>query len=556
MSLGHFLIEQLNLYGVDHIFGIPGDYTLNFINEIEKNQHVEYVGVSREDSAGYAADSYARVKGCGAVCVTYSVGAMNVINAIAGAYAERSPVVIITGKPSQEDLITNPNKHHTINNDLTQKEIFSKITCYAITLDSTDIRQNMLMIHTALECMKYNSRPIYIEFSNKDIIRPITRQQYAQVVDFITPPPVASYMTDIEQTITLMLNIMQNAKNRILIVGHEIFRLSLEDDILNLINKCNIPIFTTILGKSTINEYETLSLGCVSQLCSNKKVLNAIHQSDCIISIGMTNTDVDAFTFTPHISINMDEGVTINGKQLATPEFPKMVKRFCEIFRNIIPRQDDKIIENWFSLIGKDKSGMWLPKVDDVPNTLTLEYVFDIIGQKINNDHIVISDIGESLFGMIDIPVEHGQFLSMAYYTSMGFSIPGALGIKYAKPHKRPIIIVGDGSFQMCSTEISSFVKYDMNPIIIILNNKGYSTERAIMDGNFNDIHNWQYEKITSLMCGGTGVYINSPIQFKSNIDTALNENDTLFVFNVQIKQQDMTPAMKMIAEKMCKENL
>jgi len=555
MTLGKFLIDQLHDFGADHIFGLPGDYTLNFLREVENDPNTTYVGVSREDSAGYAADAYARMRGCGACCVTYSVGGMNVMNPVAGAFAERSPVVVIAGIPNVEDVEANPYKHHTIDTEETQKNIFDNVVCNSVSLDSDDIVENMGRINYALQSMRYYSRPVYIEFSNKDIIREVTQLDldvYVGLKDdlYSTTEYNDRWTTDVVRG-HVMNRMFREASNRVLILGHEIFRTSLEYLVIDFARKLNIPVFTTILGKSTINESDPIAMGAVSQLTSGPAVPKAISESDCIVTMGMNNTDVDGFTFTPHFSVSMSEGVEIMGEQEGMPDFRDMVTEFCDWFGDVEP-QSESVMNKWRDLTYKNykyKSGSF-------PNTLTLEYVFDTIGQNIEDEHIVISDIGESLFGMIDVPVSHGQFLCMAYYTSMSFSTPAAIGVKFAKPAARPIIIVGDGAFQMTGSEFSSHIRYGLNTIVIILNNKGYSTERAIMDGKFNDIHNWHYEKIVDLMDGGVGKLIDTPVGFGHFLNEAIEDKDQSYVMNVQISPSDMSPVMRSIAQKMCRDQL
>jgi indolepyruvate decarboxylase len=138
----------------------------------------------------------------------------------------------------------------------------------------------------------------------------------------------------------------------------------------------------------------------------------------------------------------------------------------------------------------------------------------------------------------------------------MSFSIPGAVGVKFARPEKRPIIIVGDGAFQMTGSEFCSHIRYGLNTIVIILNNRGYSTERAILDGKFNDIHNWKYEKIVDLMNGGVGKYVTGREEFSYIFNEALEDENQSWVLNVQISPSDMSPVMRSIAEKMCQQAL
>ena len=576
MNLGHFLIEQLKLYGAGHIFGIPGDYTLNFMREIEEHSDMEYVGVSREDSAGYAADAYGRLRGCGVVCVTYSVGAMNIMNSVAGAYAERSPVVILVGKPSSDDLLVNPNRHHTINNANTQRDIFKNITTNTYSLDSEDMFFNMSMIHLALNKMRKHSRPIYIEFSNKDIVRSVDEylKKFQTVYGDDVPSKIfPAYVKDSNNVIVKdtpfskkcksinlpydNLNKFKSASNRVLIIGHEVFRNSLEDHILNFAKKFNIPIFTTLLGKSTISEFSRNSIGCVSGLFSDSSVIDEIKKSDCIVTIGMVNTDIESFDFAADISINMDDGIMFENKHVktlksTTSSFYEMVRSFL-VYLDDSEIQSDNSISRWTNIVDTSKLSF---KSHDMTNPTKLEYVFDTIGELISEDHIVISDIGESLFGIIDVPMRKGQFLCMAYYTSMSFSVPAAVGVKYAKPHKRPIVIVGDGAFQMTGSEFSSHIRNELNTVILILNNRGYSTEKAIMEGEFNDIHNWRYDKITDLMDGGVGMYISDSSQFRNALETALDDVSQSYVLNIEIAPDDQSIAMKNIIETLCKDNL
>lgn len=549
MTLGQFLIKELRKYGANHVFGIPGDYTLNFIKDVENDDETEWVGMSREDSVGYAADAYARLNGCGVACVTYSVGGMNVMNPVAGAFAERSPVVVLTGKPNPEDLEAFPYKHHTIDDEYTQKNIFDNVVCCTATLGGEgDILTDMGRISYSLQMMKYYSRPIYIEFSNKSIMQEITDEDIRAFYGY-NPPLFDKKSREAPDAIFEEISrSFINAENRVIILGHEMFRTNLEHIVTEFADKLNIPVFTTVLGKSTINEYHPISMGCVSQLMSSEEIMEELGKSDYIITMGMSNTDVDGFIFTPNFSINMNDGVSINGEGVGYPDFRDTVTQFCKKFGEFTVPQDRNLLNTWRDIRP--------PKQVEKPKGITLEYIFDSVGKGLRDNHIVISDIGESLFGMVDVPVRHGQFMCMAYYTSMSFSVPGAVGAKFAKPDKRPIVIVGDGAFQMTGSEFCSHVRYGVNSIIIILNNRGYSTERAIMEGDFNDVHNWQYEKITDLMNGGRGYWSGTVEGFDWMFKKALGDEDDSYVLNVQIDPSDQSDVMKSIAHKMCQKSL
>ena len=118
--------------------------------------------------------------------------------------------------------------------------------------------------------------------------------------------------------------------------------------------------------------------------------------------------------------------------------------------------------------------------------------MFNKLASFITDNKIVIADVGDCLFGALELVIPRDtEFLAPAFYTSMGFAIPACIGAQLANPKLRPLVIVGDGAFQMTGMEISSAVRYNLNPIVIVLNNGGYGTERRLLDGPFNDLQPW-----------------------------------------------------------------
>ncbi len=165
----------------------------------------------------------------------------------------------------------------------------------------------------------------------------------------------------------------------------------------------------------------------------------------------------------------------------------------------------------------------------------------------ITKDMVVITDVGDSMFGAVDMMIGHANaFISPAYYASMGMAIPASLGVCLAKPEMRPIVLVGDGSFQMSVSEISTLVRRKLKPIIFVLNNRGYTTERFIMDGKFNDVRNWNYH-CANMLFGGEGRIAETEEELESAIEFALKGKETC-VINVVVGQSDITPALCRVA--------
>jgi indolepyruvate decarboxylase len=259
----------------------------------------------------------------------------------------------------------------------------------------------------------------------------------------------------------------------------------------------------------------------------------------------------------------MDDGLVLKGGKTyqhtdfrnvnnSHNEFSTSVRLLIDLMKDNFSIQSKVNLNSWYDVVGRDYNGIWKLPVREEREELTLEHVFDKVTSSVDNRHILLADIGESLFGMIDKPMRQGRFISLAYYTSMSFSIPGALGVKFAKPGVRPIILIGDGAFQMSGSEFSSHVFHNLNSIVLILNNHGYSTERAIMEGSFNDINNWNYEHITMMVNGGISEYVITPDRFDRVLEDAIADENNSYVFNLDISKEDMSSTMKkMIA--MCK---
>jgi len=185
---------------------------------------------------------------------------------------------------------------------------------------------------------------------------------------------------------------------------------------------------------------------------------------------------------------------------------------------------------------------------------VTLRGLFRHLDQQLGQTTLVIADVGESLFAAADLHVHRRfEFLSPAYYTSMGFAVPASIGASFADPTLRPIVLVGDGAFQMTGSELSTAVRYKQTPIVIVLNNRGYSTEREILEGPFNDLHDWHYERICDLIGGGIGIVIRTQQQFEQTLAKALANSGQMYVLNVLLDPADRSPGMIRLAHRLAK---
>lgn len=540
MLVSNFLIERLENAGVKHVFGLPGDYVLEFYKALWDNDKIEVINNTDENHSGFAADAYARVNGIGCVVVTYSVGAAKVINAVQCAYAERSPLIVISGAPGMSERNEGLLLHHMVGSFNSQKKMFEHITCASVVLD--DPTTAGYQIDRALEALKHYKRPIYIELPRDIAKKSISYDVYKQG----TPVAPETDPENLQEALKEVLDWLGEAKQPAILAGVELARYDLGERLIRFAEKMDIPVATTLLSKSVVNERHPLFAGIYSGASSNEITRQIVEGSDCLLMFGVMLTDM-ALCFRPAkfqkrqvVSASV-EGLKIRNHTFTDIQFDD----FCNaLFKLEVPKKVLPVLPP-----PKEKA-VFEPKPD---TKMTTGRLFQKIDSILNKNMAIVADIGDSLFGAADLTVHHrNHFLSPAFYTSMGSAIPGALGVQVAMPSVRPIVIVGDGAFQMSFTELSTIIRRKLNPIVFVLNNDGFTTERFLIDGGFNDIHAWDYHAVSALLKGGQGWCVETEQQLEDAVREAL-DNKELSVINVKVDRKDVSQGLKRITEVLSK---
>jgi indolepyruvate decarboxylase len=183
---------------------------------------------------------------------------------------------------------------------------------------------------------------------------------------------------------------------------------------------------------------------------------------------------------------------------------------------------------------------------------VTSRRLFGRLNAMMNEKLTVIADVGDSLFGAADLSMSRRtEFLGPAYYTSMGFAVPAALGAGMAAPESRALVIVGDGAFQMTGMELSTIARYRLNPIVVVLNNHGYTTERFLLEGSFNDIHEWAFHKIPAVLGSGMGWEVRTEVELDAAIEAAILNTGSFSLLNVHLDPYDRSPALERLANRL-----
>jgi indolepyruvate decarboxylase len=538
-TVGRYLIDRLHGLGVEHIFGIPGDYVLTLYKMIEASP-IRLVGVTREDNAGFAADAYARLHGLGCVCVTYCAGGLSLCNSIAGAYAEKSPVIVLSGSPGLSERARNPLLHHKVKGFETQFEVFEKITVASAVLD--DPLNAFNEIDRVLEAALRYKRPVYLEIPRDQV-------QAQQLSPHRPPAGLPPSDPDaLREALDEAAAMLSAARRPMILADVEIHRFGLQDDLLALAEETGMPIATTILGKSVISEGHPLFVGIYEGAMGREEVTRRVEEADCLLMLGCFLTDINLGIFTAKLDTARcidatSEDLRIRHHHYSDVRLDDFIRglrrRELKLARTQVPPRRDTVRPTWTAQ-------------PDAPATSSR--LFARLNTMIDDKMTVIADIGDSLFGAADLSMSRRtEFLGPAYYTSMGFAVPAALGAGMAAPESRALVIVGDGAFQMTGMELSSIARYGLNPIVVVLNNHGYTTERFLLEGPFNDIYEWAFHKIPEVLGTGRGWEVRTESELDAALKAAEANTASFSLINVHLDPYDRSPALERLANKLSK---
>ncbi len=538
-TIGEYLLRKLKSYDIDHIFGIAGDYIVQFFDMIEQSP-IQHIGTTREETAGYAADAYARTKGMGAACVTYGVGGLSMINAVTAAYAEKSPLVVISGSPGVKERTADALLHHKGRDFYTQQRIYDEITVASALLDEPFTAFNE--IDRVLDTVYWHKRPGYIELP-RDMVstqgavnqRPSTGGHHSD------PKTLDAALTD-------AVAFINQSENSVILAGAEIHRFGYQDKLLRLVETRQFPVATTLLGKSVMPEAHPLYLGIYGGATARDEVTMLVESSDCVIVCGAFMTDVNFGTYKSNLERSRCVYATSDRISVGYSTYEDVtLEDFMDgLHTSKLHKRGDIDLE-WVLTVPEP-----FEMVPDQP--LTVRRLFQQLNLLLQKDMTVIPDVGDGLWAAADLRLpEHTEFISLAYYTSMGFAVPAAIGAQLGKPSSRPLVIVGDGAFQMTGTELSTTIRYGLNPIILVLNNSGYGTLRPFIEGSFNDIENWHYARLPELLGTGRGFVVHTEGEFDSAMKIALAETQHYVLIEVKLDKSDMSRALTRLAEQVSK---
>ncbi|KAG8670632.1 hypothetical protein FPOAC2_10009 [Fusarium poae] len=559
IPLGAYLFTRLKQLGIGSVFGVPGDYNLKLLDYI-KPAGLHWIGNCNELNAAYAADGYSRMHTLGVVITTFGVGELSAINAIAGAYAERAPVLHIVGAPSRATQSARLNVHHTFLDGEYKRfaAMHAHVTAAQVCL--TDIMSAAERIDWIIEQAMVYQRPVYLQIPDDVVQLPISTSNF-DVRGVISPSPVA---TEVDTgSIDKILDRIYSAQKPLILVDGESRNMNVVSEVSELINITGWPTWTSAFGKGLVNEELTNVHGVYLANCGDKMASEYFKGSDLILFFGphMSNINTGIFTAIPDedatVSFSLDQ-IKIS-KRVIRDQPPRAFIQ--NLLSKIDPSRLAKIDAPTF--LGKSHPGELEPS-----GQLTQELFYPYINSMFRRGDTILTETGTAAEGGKVLKLPQGsRFFTAVTWLSIGYMLPATLGVALARRDKtshdkdteRTILFIGDGSLQMTAQEISVMVKERLNIVIFVINNNGYTIERAIhgRKEDYNDIAPWNFKHALGLF-GYNDEELNKRYfsaktwgELRTVLDSgAIQQDDGVKMVEVFMDQEDCTGELKGLLER------
>ena len=514
------LLQALKDHGAREMFGIPGDFVLPFFKVIEESGILPHYTLSHEPAVGFAADAAARYHGgLGVAVVTYGAGAFNIVNATAGAYAERSPLVVIAGAPGARERTSGFSLHHQARSIDSQLAVFREITCDQAVL--SDARSAPAEILRVLRSARERSLPVYIEFP-----RDMVAAETSPVAILPRRPADSEALAECAGEILAKLG---SAKSAAIIVDVEIRRYGIEEKVAALARRLGLPVVTTFMGRGLLQDAPNVVSGTYLGAAGDPSITRLVEDADALLLLGVILCDTN-FALSQR-SLDARRTILALDRQVRVghhvyPDLPLDDLVDALLARapraNAAPAQKTAPHTHYPRGMPADDAGIAPSDIACAINDL-----FDRHGPM-----PMTSDIGDCLFTAMEI--ENTALAAPGYYAGMGFGVPAGIGVA-AATGRRPMVLVGDGAFQMTGWELGNCRRYGFDPIVVLFNNCSWEMLRVFQpESRFNDLDDWNFAAMASSL-GGHGERVTTRRELAMALERAVARRGVFSLLEVML---------------------
>jgi indolepyruvate decarboxylase len=533
MKIGEFLLRRLKEAGLRHLFGVPGDYNLELLQQLQDTGALKWVGTCSELNASYAADGYARLNGLGALLVTNGVGALSAINGIGGSYSEHVPVVCIAGSIPLRSIDRGLGMHHTMADGTWDHflDAYAHVTAAHVRLTP---RNAATEIDRLILIAWQEKLPVYMELPS-DIA-------YLEIKVPADPLMLAEPPSDPERLRSCVAAIagqLSAATSPAILVDADADRFGVASTLIALAEKLQAPVAVINTAKAVIDETFPQYLGIYLGKASEPHVRQAIETSDCLLAIGYRPIEVTTGDFSTSLPANT---IHARGHSVDVGDDNYQGVTLSEVLTGVIdavPRVTTRVARH----VATAAAGTHA----DASTKLTQAAYWQALQGYLREGDVLFVDNGTSyaLFGLKFPP--KCTFVGSVNWGSIGYSVGALLGTLTAAPERRHLLFVGDGSFQVSAQELSTILRHDHKPVIFLINNGGYTIERGYLGKteSYNDVANWSYADLPKVFRRDTSAR-SFVVRTVGDLQNALSApNDTLiFVESIMDADDALAPVI------------
>jgi indolepyruvate decarboxylase len=537
-TLTHRLLQALKARGATEIFGIPGDFALPLFREFERSALLPLHTLSHEPGVGFAADGAARARGgLGVAAVTYGAGAFNLVNAVAGAYAERVPLVVISGAPAAHEAASGYLLHHQVKTLDSQWRLFEELTVDRARLDDAESAPERMA--RVLNAALAHSRPVYLE-----IPRDMPGRPCAAVPMFAGASPVAA--PDPERLAACADELLQRlraAQRPLLMVGVEVRRYALEERVAELARRLRVPVVTSFMGRGLLAHADVPLIGTYLGLAGDPQVSAQVEDSDVLLLLGVIVSDTNFAVSSRRIDLRQaihafDGDVAMGHHVYQGLPIAALVDA---LLARVPPLPALAAVPEPHAPATVEAPAASWPIADDAGVTPVdiAAAVNALLGQ--HGPMPLASDVGDCLFTAMDI--HHTTLVAPGYYATMGYGVPAGLGMQVATG-QRPIILVGDGAFQMTGWELGNASRLGCDPIVLVFNNASWEMLRTFEpQGRFNDLSAWDFAHMAAGM-GGCGHVVHTRAELVAALQRAHATRGQFQLLDIRLAPGVLSPTL------------
>ncbi len=538
-TVADYLVDRLSQCGIGHIFGVPGDYNLQFLDHVIAHPQLQWVGCANELNAAYAADGYARVHGVGVVLTTFGVGELSALNGIAGSCAEYVPVLHIVGAPCLSVQRAGDVVHHTLGDGDFQRfqRMSTEVTCCQAMLTPENACGE---IDRVLSTLLIQRKPGYLQLP-ADVAKMVVQPP----VNVITPSLHSVQPTQLETLRVVLTDKVRRSKRVALLADFLAWRFGARPVLQAWMDEYPLPHACLMMGKGLFDETNPGFVGLYSGAASSPRVLHAIEEADLVFCAGVKFIDTTTAGFSQHLSLEQaidiqPDAIRVDDQWFHGIPMVTALSLVQQVCRTALPVQPVLPAP--------------VPGVPRQLGALDQDAFWRVVQGALQPGDIILADQGTASFGAASLVLpREAQLIVQPLWGAIGYTLPAAFGVQTALPGRRVLVIIGDGAAQLTIQELGSMLRDEQNPIILLLNNGGYTVERAIHGATqpYNDIAPWNWTHLAHALsesCQAGSWRVSEAVQLKSALDTAFTSGRLAFI-EVMLPVDDLPELLKAVTQ-------